>query len=106
MWVCISVGMYVYIILYYLISCDVMLCYFFIHYIILSYIISSYIMLYYINLYYKIILYYIYICSVYMYKNDSIPMTQGKRPPEYKLMEPKPTQASCFDMHNPTQLFT
>ena len=41
-----------------------------------------------------------------MYKNDSIPMTQGKRPPEYKLMEPKPTQASCFDMHNPTQLFT
>ena len=41
-----------------------------------------------------------------MYKNDSIPMTQRKSPPEYKLMEPKPTQASCFDMHNPTQLFT
>ena len=64
--------------------------YYFILYIILYYLKLSHLILY----------------SVYMYKNDSVPMTQRKSPPEYKLMEPKPTQASCFDMHNPTQLFT
>ena len=90
------------IILYHVMLCYVIFLYIILYYLILSHLILCYIILTYIILN-NIIL---YICSVYMYKNDSIPMTQGKRPPEYKLMEPKPTQASCFDMHNPTQLFT